>query len=223
MADITPILSIEKGRPIVSSLSIAEHFGKRHKNILQSIEQLDIPKDFTELNFQPSDYEDKTGRKLPAYNLTRDGFTILVMGFTGKAAMKWKIRYIEAFNAMEKQLLKPQQLAPDTPASFEQHKELFPLITEWCILLKDKDIWQPQEVFHQAVAAMQVAIGKPKATPINTLTAIEIEYVREYLNAQISILKETTPVLSLEDQEAARLRSERARKAARARWDRNKG
>ncbi len=222
MADITPILSIEKGRPIVSSLSIAEHFGKEHRNVLRDIKNLEIPSEFNALNFEPVDYKDAKGESRPAYNLTRDGFTILVMGFTGKAAMKWKIRYIEAFNAMEKQLLKPQQLAPDTPASFEQHKELFPLITEWCILLKDKEIWEPQEVFHQAVAAMQIAIGKPKATPINTLTIIEIEYAREYLNAQIAILKDTTPILSLEDQEAARLRSERARKAARARWDRNK-
>ncbi|WP_320008441.1 Rha family transcriptional regulator [Maridesulfovibrio sp.] len=222
MADITPILSIEKGRPIVSSLSIAEHFGKRHDNIIRDIAKLEIPDNFRLLNFEESSYINGQNKHQPAYNLTRDGFTILVMGFTGKAAMKWKIRYIEAFNAMEKQLLEPQQLSPTTPASFEQHKELFPLITEWCILLKDKDIWQPQEVFHQAVAAMQVAIGKPKATPINTLTAIEIEYAREYLNAQIAILKDTTPVLSLEDQEAARLRSERARKAARARWDRSK-
>ncbi|MBI9110099.1 Rha family transcriptional regulator [Maridesulfovibrio ferrireducens] len=101
-----PTLVITNGRPVVSSLTVAEHFGKQHKNVLQSIERLEVPIHFTELNFQPSEYLDKTGRKLPAYNITRDGFTLLVMGFTGKKAMQWKIRYIEAFNAMEQELLR---------------------------------------------------------------------------------------------------------------------
>ncbi|WP_051677197.1 Rha family transcriptional regulator [Maridesulfovibrio frigidus] len=102
----SPTLVISDGKPVVSSLTIAEHFGKRHDNVLRTIENLEVPQDFTALNFEVSEYVDRTGRKLPAYNITRDGFTLLVMGFTGKKAMQWKIRYIEAFNAMEQELLR---------------------------------------------------------------------------------------------------------------------
>lgn len=165
------------------------------------------------------EYKDAKGESRPAYNLTRDGFTILVMGFTGKAAMKWKIRYIEAFNAMEQKLLEPQQLPADTPASFDQHKELFPLLTEWSILLRDKEIWEPQEVFHQALMTMQFALGNNRETPLKALTAVEVEYAKEYLNTQVSILK---GIKSPEELEAAERRSEAGRKAARARWDKKR-
>ncbi|TIH12731.1 hypothetical protein D0S45_17325 [Marinifilum sp. JC120] len=113
----SPMLVIENGKPVVSSLTIAAHFGKQHKNVLQTIEKLEIPKEFTELNFQPSKYTDTTGRTLPAYNLTRDGFSLLVMGFTGKKATLWKVRYIEAFNTMEQKLKKQMGKIKELPGS----------------------------------------------------------------------------------------------------------
>lgn len=83
-----------------TSLSVANVFEKRHSDILAQIRE--FPKDdFTERNFPLSEYTDSTGRKLPCYNLTRDGFSLLVMGFTGTRAYKWKIEFIEAFNKME--------------------------------------------------------------------------------------------------------------------------
>ena len=89
--------------PVVSSLDVAKHFQKRHTHILREIERLRsiCPKTFTEPNFGLSNYTDSTGRKLRSYHLTRDAFSLLVMGFTGKAAIQWKLRYIEAFNALE--------------------------------------------------------------------------------------------------------------------------
>ena len=105
---VIPQLTVsEKGTPMASSLEVAAVFGKEHKNILRDIENIfeDIPQDFTELNFEPSNYKDSTGRELPMYNLTRDAFTLLAMGFTGKKALRFKIAYIEAFNAMEKALM----------------------------------------------------------------------------------------------------------------------
>jgi Rha family phage regulatory protein len=99
-------VSLVDGRPMVSSLKVAEHFGKQHFVVLRTIKNLDIPKSFSANNFVAVEYVDKKGEKRPAYNMTRDGFTLLAMGFTGKKAMKWKIRYIEAFNAMEKELIK---------------------------------------------------------------------------------------------------------------------
>lgn len=82
---------------------MAEVFNKNHKNIIRKINE--FPKDnFTKLNFEPSKYIDSTGRILPCYKITRDGFSLLVMGFTGEKAYKWKIEFIKAFNEMEKRL-----------------------------------------------------------------------------------------------------------------------
>jgi Rha family phage regulatory protein len=91
------------GKAVVSSRELALRFQKKHKNILQEIERIRsmTPKKFTELNFQPSEYTDPTGRALPCFNLTRDAFSLLAMGFTGKAAIMWKLKYIEAFNQLE--------------------------------------------------------------------------------------------------------------------------
>jgi len=93
------------GIPCVSSLQVAEDFGKKHKNVVQTIENLigtsaensaDLSKMFLE-----STYDDSYGRKQKCYDITRDGFSLLVMGFTGKEALDWKLRYIDAFNRME--------------------------------------------------------------------------------------------------------------------------
>ena len=90
------------GKLTVSSMMVAEHFKKRHDNIIRTIQHLEIPEDFNALNFEDVKYVDAKGEERPAFNMTRDGFVLLVMGFTGKRAMAWKIKYIEAFNAMEK-------------------------------------------------------------------------------------------------------------------------
>lgn len=88
-----------------TSLKIAERFGMEHKNVLRKIQALEIPADFTRLNFKLSEYIDSTGRKCKQYTITRDGFTLLAMGFTGKKAMKFKIDFINAFRAMEAELM----------------------------------------------------------------------------------------------------------------------
>ncbi|EAI2175077.1 Rha family transcriptional regulator [Campylobacter coli] len=86
-----------------TSLSVAEVFNKNHKNIIRKINE--FPKDnFTKLNFELSKYIDSTGRILPCYKITRDAFSLLVMGFTGEKAYKWKVEFIKAFNEMEKRL-----------------------------------------------------------------------------------------------------------------------
>jgi Rha family phage regulatory protein len=95
-----------------TSQIIAAKFGKQHKDVLRKIEALGAPDEFTKRNFTLSEYQDSTGRALPSYELTRDGFALLVMGFTGKRAMAWKIKFLEAFNSMEAQLRTP--VTPDT-------------------------------------------------------------------------------------------------------------
>lgn len=91
----------------VDSIFVAQCFEKEHKNVLRDIARITdsnsgLSECFTELNFEPSTYKDKTGRKLPCYCMTRDGFTLLVMGYTGAKAMRFKELYIRRFNEMER-------------------------------------------------------------------------------------------------------------------------
>lgn len=102
--DAFPSLLQRNGLITATSLQIAEHFGKRHADVLRAIKRLECSKDFTERNFALSDFCDSTGRKLPMFCITRDGFAMLAMGFTGKDAARWREAYITAFNAMEVKL-----------------------------------------------------------------------------------------------------------------------
>lgn len=96
---------------VADSLEVAERFGKSHKNVLQTIDNLvtNLAAEFSATNaepesyFIPSDYQNR-GKTYKKYLLTRDGFSLLVMGFTGSAALHWKLLYIEAFNKMEQTL-----------------------------------------------------------------------------------------------------------------------
>lgn len=90
---------------VVTSLDIAETFGKEHKNVLRDIRELECSDEFNRLNFELTSYIDARNRKQDMYYLTRDGFTLLVMGYTGEKAMRFKEAYIRQFNAMEKALI----------------------------------------------------------------------------------------------------------------------
>ncbi|GEM_PF-3340028 len=104
---IVPVVSVVNNQPITNSLNIAAVFGKQHKDVLESIRSLNVPAEFDQRNFPPISYKDTCGRDQTAYNLTRDGFTLLVMGFTGRKAMQFKLAYIEEFNRMELELRRP--------------------------------------------------------------------------------------------------------------------
>ncbi|EOO7118587.1 Rha family transcriptional regulator, partial [Escherichia coli] len=102
-----PEIAIVDGQAVTSSLAVANFFSKRHDDVLKKIRTLECSASFTSRNFSVSDYTDCTGRKLPCYQITRDGFAFLAMGFTGKRAAQFKEAYINAFNQMEKQLSNP--------------------------------------------------------------------------------------------------------------------
>ena len=91
-------------KTVVSSLDVANTFGKRHDNVLKDIRELGCSEEFRLLNFEESKYLNEQKHKQPMYYLTRDGFTLLVMGYTGETAMKFKEAYIKQFNAMERTL-----------------------------------------------------------------------------------------------------------------------
>lgn len=90
-----------------NSLKVAEAFGKLHKNVIRKLETIECSPEFNQLNFEPVEYKDAKGEKRTLWEMTKDGFMFLVMGFTGKKAASVKEAYINAFNAMAEQLRLP--------------------------------------------------------------------------------------------------------------------
>ncbi|EJR05096.1 rha family phage regulatory protein [Bacillus cereus MSX-A1] len=100
----TELVFVNNNNEVVTdSLKVAEIFGKRHDNVVADIEKLMgySSEEFSLLNFQDSKYINERGREYNKYNLTKDGFALLAMGFTGKKAVEFKMKYIEEFNRME--------------------------------------------------------------------------------------------------------------------------
>lgn len=114
-----------------NSLKIAEAFNKLHKDVIRKIENLDCSKDFYERNFTPIQVDTDLGqnrkRKDKAYEMTRDGFIFVIMGFTGKKAAAIKESYINAFNLMHKKLFPVQNALVELPQliTTAQQGELF--------------------------------------------------------------------------------------------------
>ncbi|EFH2541151.1 transcriptional regulator [Escherichia coli] len=99
-----PDVTIENGRAVTTSVAVAEFFRKMHKNVIQKIETLECSPEFNRLNFKPVTYTDAKGEKRPMYQITKNGFVFLVMGFTGKKAAAFKEAYIAEFDRMEAEL-----------------------------------------------------------------------------------------------------------------------
>ena len=96
------LVYLERDEAVCSSLDVSRSFGKRHDNVLRAIGGL-LENEETQKMFKKSNYVDSQNKqKYPMYLMNRDGFSLLVMGFTGKKALDWKLKYINAFNQMEK-------------------------------------------------------------------------------------------------------------------------
>lgn len=102
------LVSVNNGKIVTTSLQVAEVFNKLHRHVLRDIRNLECSSNFQESNFGLSFYHSKLlnggYKKQPMYYITRDGFTFLAMGFTGKIAARFKEAYINAFNEMERKL-----------------------------------------------------------------------------------------------------------------------
>ena len=148
------VLSTKSGKPVASSRQVAENFGKEHKDTLESIRQiLAAENSATKSMFYETTFENR-GKQYPMYLMNRDGFTLLAMGFTGKAALEWKLKYIAAFNEMEKKLTEQPQLTRSqllATALIAAHEELEE---------KDKQIetMKPKALFADAVSASNQSI-----------------------------------------------------------------
>lgn len=152
------LVEIKNNQVVVNSRDVAEHFGKRRDHVLRDIEEL-IRKDPPKIGemFHRVETPDSYGRMQKSYYMNRDGFSLLVMGFTGKEAIEWKLKYIEAFNEMEKKLKNPLALPNfSNPAEaarawadqFEKRKQAEAL----------NEANRPKVIFAEAVSASHSSI-----------------------------------------------------------------
>lgn len=89
---------------VTTSLKVAEIFEKEHRDVMKSIRNLTAQNFAVKKMFVEESYLNSRNQQQPMYYMNRDGFTLLAMGFTGSKAMEFKLKYIEAFNKMEKQI-----------------------------------------------------------------------------------------------------------------------
>lgn len=108
---MSDLVKIDNDQVVTDSRSVAEHFEKQHRHVLDAIRNLlgGMPKIGQTPMFHETSYvNEQNGQTYPMYLMNRDGFSLLVMGFTGAKALEWKIKYINAFNEMEKAIKTPQ-------------------------------------------------------------------------------------------------------------------
>ena len=152
-APLSPSVSLHSGRPATTSLEVAKFFGKRHDNVLRDIDALlsQLPENSLQLNFEETYQEQETPlgvKQIRVFIIYRDGFMLLVMGYTGKKALAMKLAYIEAFNRMEEELARQKEAARNitqdivdfpgtlsiTPSSVADRKPLRALVGSWAKL-----------------------------------------------------------------------------------------
>lgn len=106
------LVTVYSHQLVTDSRQVAEHFGKRHDHVMRDINSLvkGLPKngDTQRMFFKASYTNEQNMQTYPMYYMNRDGFSLLVMGFTGAKALEWKLKFLEAFNAMEKAIKTPQ-------------------------------------------------------------------------------------------------------------------
>ena len=186
MTNLIPAVQLVDGHPRVSSLSISDHFKKRHADVINSVRKitLECPPEFSERNFSLAEFMDEQGKPRPMYQLSRDGFTLVAMGFTGKRALEWKVRYIEAFNAMERALIEDDHGQPLTltPSTVADRKPLNDLVQIWvdAAPITKRQAWEMIHA-HFCIAS------------IKDFTVEELEIVMDFVQARIDALPKSLP------------------------------
>lgn len=170
------VFADSKGVVRVDSLFVAAAFEKGHRHVLRDIARIIEPKsglseNFICANFTLSTYKDARGRKLPCYLLTRDGFTMLVMGYTGPKAMHFKELYIRRFNEMEQCI-----------QSLLAARQDFPMLTEMICRLHESP--KPYHFSNECDMLDRIVLGM-SAKQFRLANGIEKgQSIRPYLTAQ---------------------------------------
>ena len=153
-------ITTSNGELVVSSRQVAENFGKEHSKVIRSIEGIANFGDTQGMFHKVSYVNEQNGQEYKEYLMNRDGFSLLVMGFTGKEAMEWKIKYINAFNEMERKLAKPQltlaeQMAQGLLAAQQLLSEKNKQVEHLTATIEQQ---KPKVIFADAVSASKTSI-----------------------------------------------------------------
>ncbi|PBL57919.1 phage regulatory protein [Pseudomonas aeruginosa] len=154
------------GKPTTTSLDVAKHFRKRHDNVLRDIKNLECPEDFALLNFEECSRTGANNRPEPYVRMTRDGFTLLCIGFTGKEAMHWKVAYINAFNKMEQAIIEQPEIL--------SHNHLLQFAIKTLDLMRDHTLGEPARPRTEQVVCNYLAV--------ESLDAANPEQIKQALN-----------------------------------------
>ena len=153
LSAISPSVTIHNGKAVTTSRQVASYFGKQHFHVIEKIKSLDCSAQFLTLNFSRVPFE-HNGNQYEEYEMTKDGFVFLVMGFTGKKAAQFKEAYIAEFNRMEVELLSRSQKLNGKIVITIRDGEIYNTET-----LKEGDYYGPLEsFFHIAKRAGYVVI-----------------------------------------------------------------
>lgn len=173
----------ENDQLLVTSLQVAKDFSKEHKSVLRSIENLAAQNCATKNLFYETDYENR-GKKYPMYLMTRDGFTLLAMGFTGKDALEWKMKYIQAFNEMERKLNDPMFLV----------KKSMKYLEEKCnALLEENQEMKPKAEFFDQVASSKTAIQMSEVAKVLDYPGYGRNRLFEFLRSKKVLMTNNIP------------------------------
>ncbi len=117
------IVKSDSGNISTTSKIIADVFGKVHKKVIVSIDNLECSDSFRVANFSKSYYTSPQNKKITCYDITEQGFYFLAMGFTGKKAARWKEEFISEFERLRSGTLNIDQRMTDISKKLDQIKE----------------------------------------------------------------------------------------------------
>ena len=196
-------LVIMQGKQAVTtSLKVAEVFNKNHRDVMESIRNLTAENSAVEKMFEKSSYINLQKHEQPMYCMNRDGFSLLAMGFTGKKALSFKLKYIEAFNKMEKFIKQRNAISIDS--SLEHEKLAYK--REWLIEMRKQNVNKAHELRNQDVK-LYLELGKVaddyqrphmavdfRNEAIRAMSALPVGTRREYSATEIGNMIGVSPI-----------------------------
>lgn len=182
------VKSNNQGQNVTTSLIVAEIFGKRHDHVLRDIKNLDCPEDFSLLNFGETPYtHPQNGQEYPMYEMTKDGFSFLVMGYTGAKAAKFKVDFINEFNKREDMLKSDEYILMRSQQILQQNFKALEMD-----LYRHKEIIEVQNKEIKAIAPKAEyydEVLQSSETYATTRIAMELGLSAKALNKKLSDLK----------------------------------
>lgn len=166
----------KSGKDVTTSLIVADVFGKRHSDVLRDIDKLSCSQDFRERNFALSSYKSTQGKEMPMYEITKNGFSFLAMGFTGEKAGEFKEKFIAEFDKRDSLLKNDDYIIGRAISVLSERQRLL----EQQILQKDEQI----EVAKPKVEYYDNVLQSSKLIP-TTIIAKELGMTAGKLNSKL--------------------------------------